>query len=58
MENNIYYLKQDLTNDDMKLIIGCLLGIILGVNAPVIPYSISGYVAISIIMMLISIIIF
>ena len=33
----------------IAIIIGCLLGIILGVNAPVIPYSISGYVAISII---------
>ena len=33
----------------VAIIIGCLLGIILGVNAPVIPYSISGYVAISII---------
>lgn len=31
------------------IIVGCLLGIILGVNAPIIPYSISGYVAISII---------
>lgn len=33
----------------IAIIVGCLLGIILGVNAPVIPYSISGYVAISII---------
>lgn len=33
----------------VAIIIGCLLGIILGINAPVIPYSISGYLAISII---------
>ncbi len=31
------------------IILGCILGVIFGVNAPVIPYSISGYVAISII---------
>lgn len=31
------------------IIIGCLLGIIFGVNAPIIPYSYSGYLAIAIV---------
>lgn len=31
------------------IILGCLLGIIFGVNAPVIPYSYSGYLAIAIV---------
>lgn len=29
--------------------LGCLLGIIFGVNAPIIPYSYSGYLAIAIV---------
>ena len=29
--------------------VGCLLGILIGVNAPIIPYTYSGYLAISII---------
>ena len=33
----------------MSIIVGCLLGIILGVNAPIIPYTYSGYLAIAII---------
>ena len=33
----------------IAIIIGCLLGIIIGVNAPIIPYTYSGYLAISII---------
>jgi len=31
------------------IILGCLLGIIFGVNAPIIPYSYSGYLAIAIV---------
>lgn len=31
------------------IILGCLLGIIFGINAPVIPYSYSGYLAIAIV---------
>lgn len=33
----------------VAIILGCLLGILLGVNAPIIPYTYSGYLAISII---------
>lgn len=32
-----------------SIILGCLLGIIFGVNAPIIPYSYSGYLAIAIV---------
>lgn len=31
------------------IILGCLLGIIFGINAPIIPYSYSGYLAIAIV---------
>lgn len=31
------------------IVLGCLLGIIFGVNAPIIPYSYSGYLAIAIV---------
>lgn len=31
------------------IIFGCLLGVIFGVNAPIIPYSYSGYLAIAIV---------
>ena len=31
------------------IVIGCLIGIVVGVNIPIIPYSLSGYLAISII---------
>lgn len=33
----------------IAIIIGCLVGILLGVNAPIIPYTYSGYLAIAII---------
>ena len=33
----------------ISIIIGCLLGIIFGMNAPIIPYSYSAYLAIAII---------
>ncbi len=33
----------------LSIIIGCLLGVIIGVNAPLIPYAYSSYLAISII---------
>lgn len=33
----------------VSIVIGCLLGILLGVNSPIIPYTYSGYLAISII---------
>ena len=33
----------------VAILIGCLVGIIFGVNAPVIPYTYSGYLAIAII---------
>lgn len=33
----------------VSIILGCLLGVLLGINAPIIPYTYSGYLAISII---------
>ena len=33
----------------VSIVLGCLLGILLGVNSPIIPYTYSGYLAISII---------
>lgn len=33
----------------IAILIGCILGALLGMNAPIIPYSLSGYLAISII---------
>lgn len=33
----------------VAILIGCLLGVIFGLNAPIIPYSMSGYLAIAII---------
>ena len=33
----------------VAIIIGCLLGVIFGMNAPIIPYTYSGYLAIAII---------
>jgi len=33
----------------ISIAVGCMLGIIIGVNAPIIPYAYSGYLAISII---------
>ena len=33
----------------IAIIIGCLLGFIIGMSSPIIPYSLSGYLAISII---------
>ena len=33
----------------VSILLGCLLGILLGVNVPIIPYTYSGYLAISII---------
>lgn len=33
----------------VAILIGCLVGIIFGVNAPIIPYTYSGYLAIAII---------
>lgn len=33
----------------LAIILGCLLGVVLGLNAPIIPYTYSGYLAIAII---------
>lgn len=33
----------------IAIVIGCLIGIIVGINIPIIPYTFSGYLAISII---------
>ncbi len=33
----------------IAIVIGCVIGVIAGLNAPIIPYSLSGYLAISII---------
>lgn len=33
----------------VAILIGCLLGVIFGINAPVIPYTYSGYLAIAIV---------
>lgn len=33
----------------IAILIGCIIGALLGMNAPVIPYTMSGYLAISII---------
>lgn len=33
----------------IAIVIGCLLGAIIGMNAPIIPYTYSGYLAISIV---------
>lgn len=33
----------------VAILIGCLLGVILGLNAPIIPYTLSGYLAIAIV---------
>lgn len=33
----------------IAIIIGCIIGALFGMNAPVIPYSLSGYLAISIV---------
>lgn len=33
----------------IAIIIGCLIGVIAGMNAPIIPYTYSGYLAISIV---------
>lgn len=33
----------------IAILIGCIIGALAGMNAPIIPYSISGYLAISII---------
>lgn len=33
----------------IAILIGCIIGALLGMNAPIIPYSLSGYLAISII---------
>lgn len=33
----------------IAILIGCILGVILGMNAPIIPYTYSGYLAIAII---------
>lgn len=33
----------------IAILIGCIVGALLGMNAPIIPYSLSGYLAISII---------
>lgn len=33
----------------IAILIGCIIGAIMGMNAPIIPYSLSGYLAISII---------
>ncbi len=33
----------------VAILIGCIIGAILGINAPVIPYTYSGYLAISIV---------
>lgn len=31
------------------IVVGCILGVLLGMNAPIIPYTLSGYLAISIV---------
>lgn len=33
----------------IAILIGCIIGALMGMNAPIIPYSLSGYLAISII---------
>ncbi|MBO5478513.1 MAG: small basic family protein [Clostridia bacterium] len=33
----------------IAILIGCVIGALLGMNAPIIPYSLSGYLAISIV---------
>lgn len=33
----------------IAILIGCIVGIFVGINAPIIPYSLSGYLAISIV---------
>lgn len=33
----------------IAILIGCIIGALLGMNAPVIPYTLSGYLAISIV---------
>ena len=33
----------------LAIIIGCILGALLGINSPIIPYTYSGYLAISIV---------
>ena len=33
----------------LAILIGCIIGVLVGVNAPIIPYSLSGYLAISIV---------
>lgn len=33
----------------IAILIGCIIGMIAGMNAPIIPYSLSGYLAISIV---------
>lgn len=33
----------------IAILIGCIIGILAGMNAPIIPYSMSGYLAISIV---------
>ena len=33
----------------IAIVIGCIIGALLGMNAPIIPYSLSGYLAISIV---------
>lgn len=33
----------------IAILVGCIIGALLGMNAPIIPYSLSGYLAISII---------
>ncbi len=33
----------------VAILIGCLLGVIFGINAPIIPYTYSGYLAIAIV---------
>ncbi len=33
----------------IAILVGCIIGALLGMNAPIIPYSLSGYLAISIV---------
>lgn len=33
----------------IAILVGCIIGVLAGMNAPIIPYSMSGYLAISII---------
>ena len=33
----------------IAIVIGCIIGVLAGMNAPIIPYSLSGYLAISIV---------